>query len=129
MLERPHQRIAAADVMPGDTIILPAMVRFHEGTARPALVLWPGVADKDRQIPEIQWLAWGDEPRGWMPLHTPDIRKQGWSRREVFPLQIALPGEPPEVAGRRPKIPKRWIDGELHGALGRECKKLLKVLW
>jgi len=129
VLERPHQRIAAADVMPGDTIILPAMVRFHEGTARPALVLWPGVADKDRQIPEIQWLAWGDEPRGWMPLHTPDIRKQGWSRREVFPLQIALPGEPPEVAGRRPKIPKRWIDGELHGALGRECKKLLKVLW
>lgn len=129
LVERPHQAIAAADVLPGDTLVLPAMVRFHEGTARPALVLWPGVADASRAIPRLQWLAWGDEPRGWMPLHTPDIRTQGWSRREVFPLQIAMPAAIADVAGRRVKIPPRWVDAQLHAALGAECKKLLKVLW
>ncbi|MEM6993999.1 MAG: hypothetical protein AAF721_26035 [Myxococcota bacterium] len=128
-VERAHQSIAAGDVMPGDTVVLPAMVRFQEGTARPALVLWPGVADKARAVPGVQWLVWGDEPRGWMPLHTPDIRQQGWSRREVFPMQIALPCAVPTLAGRRAKIPARWVDAELHSALGRECKKLLKVLW
>jgi len=129
LVERPHQSIAAGDIMPSDTVVLPAMVRVREGTARPALVLWPGVADKSRAVPGIQWLVWGDEPRGWMPLHTPDIREQGWSRREVFPMQIALPAAIPAAAGRRARIPTRWVDAELHQALGRECKKLLKVLW
>ncbi|MBL4687720.1 MAG: hypothetical protein JKY37_24200 [Nannocystaceae bacterium] len=128
-VERPHSVIAAQDVMASDTVVLPAMVRFHEGTARPALVLWPGVADKARAVPSVQWLVWGDSPRGWMPLHTPNIREQGWSRREVFPMQIALRAEVPELPGRRSKIPDRWVDAEMHAALGRECKKLLKVLW
>ncbi len=129
VLERPIMKAAAADVMPGDTVLLPAMVRLHEGTARPALLLWPGVADDDREVQPPQWLVWGDEPRGWMPLRTLEIRAQGWSRRDVFPLQIALRRAVPEVPGHRVTLSERWVDGELFTALGRECKKLLKVLW
>jgi hypothetical protein len=129
LLERPAHPAAPADVLPGDAVILPAMVRFQEGTARPALLLWPGVADDDREPGSPQWLVWGDRPRGWMPLRTPEIRAQGWPRRDVFPLQIALPGQPPALPGHRVVLPARWVDGELFAALGRECKKLLKVLW
>lgn len=129
LLERPAHAAAEADVLPGDAVILPAMVRMHEGTARPALLLWPGVADDDREPADPQWLVWGDRPRGWMPLRTPEIRAQGWSRRDVFPLQIALPREPPALPGHRVALPSRWVDPELFAALGRECKKLLKVLW
>ncbi|MEM7159357.1 MAG: hypothetical protein AAF799_41345 [Myxococcota bacterium] len=129
LVERPVQVVPPSDVLPGDAVLLPAMVRAHEGTARPALLLWPGVADEDRELVATQWLVWGDEPRGWMCLQTPEIRAQGWSRRDVFPLQIALPRALPELAGRRVRLPDRWVDGELFSALGRECKKLLKVLW
>lgn len=129
LLERPAHPVAEADVLPGDAVILPAMVRTHEGTARPALLLWPGVADDEREPTAPQWLVWGDRPRGWMPLRTPEIRAQGWSRRDVFPLQIALPREPPALPGHRVPLPSRWVDAELFVALGRECKKLLKVLW
>ena len=129
LLERPAHPAADADVLPGDAVILPAMVRMHEGTARPALLLWPGVADDDREPMDPQWLIWGDRPRGWMPLRTPEIRAQGWSRRDVFPLQIALPREPPALPGHRTPLPSRWVDAELFAALGRECKKLLKVIW
>lgn len=129
VLERPVQVASPDDVMPGDTVVLGAMVRAHEGTARPALLLWPGVADEHRELQSPQWLVWGDEPRGWLPLRTPEIRAQGWSRRDVFPLQIALPRPPPSLAGRRSPLPERWVDAELFTALGRECKKLLKVLW
>lgn len=129
LLERPAHPVAEADVLPGDAVILPAMVRLHEGTARPALLLWPGVADDDREPQGPQWLVWGDRPRGWMLLRTPEIRAQGWSRRDVFPLQIALPREPPPLPGHRAPLPSRWVDAELFVALGRECKKLLKVLW
>lgn len=129
LLERPAQPVADADVLPGDAVILPAMVRMHEGTARPALLLWPGVADDDREPMGPQWLVWGDRPRGWMPLRTPEIRAQGWSRRDVFPLQIAMSREPPALPGHRAPLPPRWVDAELFVALGRECKKLLKVLW
>jgi len=109
--------------------VLPAMIRMHEGTARPALLVWPGVADEDRPRPPLQWLTWGDDPRAWVPLETPALRQQAWSRRGVFPLQIALPHAAPEVAGHRTALPSRWVDPELFAALGRECKKLLKVLW
>lgn len=129
LLERPAMPVAVADVLPGDAVILPAMVRLHEGTARPALVLWPGTADDEREVGEPQWLVWGDRPRGWMPLRTPEVRAQGWSRRDVFPLQIALPRDPPALPGHRASLSSRWVDGELFTALGRECKKLLKVLW
>lgn len=127
--DRPVQKAQAQDVLGADTLVLPAMVRTQQGMARPALVLWPGVADDEREVPPPQWLTWGDEPRGWIALRTPEIRAQGWSRRDVFPLQIAMPRPPPQVAGRRAPLPERWVDAELFTALGRECKKLLKVLW
>lgn len=129
LLERPAQPASETDVLPGDAVILPAMVRVQEGTARPALLVWPGVADDEREPGGPQWLVWGDRPRGWMLLRTPEIRAQGWSRRDVFPLQIALPREPPSLPGHRAALPARWVDAELFAALGRECKKLLKVLW
>ncbi len=129
LLERPVAALRPDEVLPGDALLLPAMFRFHEGTARPGLVLWPGVPSNDRPIPDIQWLTWGDDPRGWISLETPHIRAQGWTRREVFPLQVALPNAPPEVPGRRRPLPPKWIDPEGFSALVRECKKLLKVLW
>ena len=128
LLERPVVRRPASDVLPGDALLLPAMVRAREGTARPALVLWPGTPDPHREPPEPQWLVWGDKPRGWMPLETPQIREQGWSRTDLFPMQLALAAAP-AVAGNRQPIPDKWVDPELFQALARECKKLLKVLW
>ena len=126
--ERPTRPADPAAVLPADALLLPAMFRFHEGTARPGLVLWRGVPDH-RPVPSIALLTWGDQPRGWVQLDTPSIRAQGWSRREVFPLQVALAHAPPDVAGNRPALPKSWTDRELFAALGKECKKLLKVLW
>ncbi len=128
LLERPVARVAPNKVLPGDTVLLPAMVRFHEGTARPAILMRPGSVHDDRPV-DLSWLAWGDEPRGWVPLRTPEIRNQGWSRRAVFPLQVALPTAPPGLAGHRCSIPERWTDADLFAAMARECKKLLKVLW
>ncbi len=130
LLDRPVQQLAPADILPGDAILLPAMVRFAEGTARPALLVWPGVVeDHLGPAPELQWLVWGDEPRGWMPLETPEIRQQKWSRTEVFPLRVALAGVPEALPGKRARIDPKWIDREHFEALARECKKLLKVLW
>ena len=135
LVERPVAIMAPQDVLPADTLLLPAMLRFHEGTARPGLLLWPGVADGPKRTsgprPQLamQWLTWGDDPRAWVPLDTPSIRKQAWSRRGVFPLQTALPSPPPDVPGRRPRIPDAWVDPELFAALVRECKKLLKIVW
>jgi hypothetical protein len=128
LLERPVVRRPAGEVLPGDALLLPAMVRAREGTARPALVLWPGTPDAHREPPEPQWLVWGDNPRGWMPLETPHIRAQGWSRADLFPMQLAV-ATSPSVAGNRQPIPEKWVDPELFQALARECKKLLKVIW
>lgn len=129
LLERPVARTPADEVLPADAVLLPAMVRFSEGTARPALLLWPGTASAEREPPPLQWVVWGDEPRGWTPLQTLSIREQGWGRRDVFPLQVALPTVPEDLAGHRTEIPARWREPELFDALARECKKLLKVLW
>ncbi|HWB82200.1 MAG TPA: hypothetical protein VG755_44860, partial [Nannocystaceae bacterium] len=129
LAERPVEPRRADEVLAADALLLPAMVRVHEGTARPALLLWPGVADDLHEIPPIEWLTWGDRPREWIALRTPEIRAQGWSRRGVFPLQVALAGPPPQVAGRRVTVPARWADAELFAALVKECKHLLKVLW
>ncbi len=128
LLERPVARKPAGEVMPGDAVLLPAMVRAREGTARPAMLLWPGVPDKDARPPEPQWLVWGDRPRGWMPVTTPSIRKQGWSRTDLFPWQVAL-ARKPELAGNRAPLPEKWHDKDLFEALKRECKHLLKVIW
>ncbi|MEM6290079.1 MAG: hypothetical protein AAGA54_02405 [Myxococcota bacterium] len=128
VLERPTSTLDADHVLPGDAILLPAMFRLREGTARPGLVVWPG-APKGRRRGDTQLLTWGDDPREWLVLDTPSIRKQGWSRRDVFGLQVALRHPLPEVAGHRPRLPKRWSDPELFDALVKECKKLLKVLW
>jgi hypothetical protein len=129
LAERPVEERKPEDVLAADALLLPAMIRFHDGVARPALLLWPGVADELREIPPLEFLAWGDRPRGWISLRTPEIRAQGWSRREVFPLQTALAVAPPVVAGRRAPVPARWTDAELFAALVKECKRLLKVLW
>jgi hypothetical protein len=115
-------------VMPADVAILPAMVRFREGGARPALLLWPGTKDPEREPPEPTWLVWGDAPREWIPLTTPRIREQGWSRPALFPMQVAL-ASAPMLAGHRQPLPERWVDPEQFTALARECKRLLKVLW
>lgn len=129
LLERPVDLRAADEVLPNDALLLPAMIRVQEGTARPALLLWPGTASELGEPEPVEWITWGDRPRGWMPLATPEIRAQGWSRRGVFPLQVALAGPPPQVAGRRPNVPGRWADAELFAAMVKECKHLLKVLW
>lgn len=128
LLERPVVRRPPGDVLPGDALLLPAMVRFREGTARPALVLWPGTPDAGREPPPLRWLAWADNPRGWISLETPEIRRQGWSRADVFPMQVAIAAAP-TVAGNREPLPDKWVDPELFAALARECKKMLKVLW
>lgn len=128
ILERPTTLMESADVLPADALLLPAMFRLREGTARPGLVVWPG-APKGRRRKDTQLLTWGDEPRQWLSLDTPSIRTQGWSRRDVFPLQVALRNPLPEVPGQRPRIPGRWVDAELFDALAAECKKLLQVLW
>ncbi len=128
LLERPVVRRPPAELLPADAVLLPAMLRPREGTARPGLVLWPGTPDPHREPPEPQWLVWGDNPRGWMPLETPQIRDQGWSRADLFPMQIALLAAP-TVAGNRAALPEKWVDPELFQALARECKKLLKVIW
>jgi hypothetical protein len=135
LVERPVAIRTPEDVLPADTLLLPAMLRCHEGTARPGLIVWPGAVDAParrtgpRTPLTIQWLTWGDDPRGWIPLDTPSIRLQGWSRRDVFPLQTTLARRPPEVPGRRPRIPDAWLDPELFNALVKECKKLLKIVW
>ena len=135
VLERPTAKMAADELLPGDHLLLPAMLRLREGTARPGLVVWPGSARTEREdgspepTPPLRVLAWGDKPAAWMPLETPSIREQRWSRMDVFPVQIALHRTPPELGGRRAEIPERWVDAELFGALARECKKALKVLW
>lgn len=134
LAERPVDVRPAADILAADALLLPAMIRLHSGTARPALLLWPGVADELRELPPLEWITWGARPREWIALGTPEIRAQGWTRREVFPLQVALAAPPPQVegrqvAGRRTAIPSRWIDAELFAALVKECKHRLEVLW
>lgn len=127
ILDRPVASSVAGDVKPADAVLLPAMVRLREGTARPALLLWPGAAGDD--VREPTWLVWGDAPRSWTPLRTPQIREQGWTRRDVFPLEVALGTRPPDVPGTRAEIPASWHDAERFSALAQECKHLLKVLW
>jgi hypothetical protein len=128
LLERPVTRATLEKILPGDALLLPAMVRFEEGTARPALLLLPG-NPSGGTAPEPEWLVWGDAPRGWMPLRTPEIREQKWERRGVFPLQVALPAAHPDGLAGHGSVPRRWVDPELFAALTRECRKLLKVLW
>lgn len=130
VLDRPTEQRPITEVLPGDAILLPAMVRFAEGTARPALLLWPGVVeDHEGEPPKTQWLIWGDEPRGWMTLDTPAIRKQRWSRTDVFPMQVAIASVPAGLPGKRVKIEDRWVDRGHFEVLAKECKRLLKVLW
>jgi hypothetical protein len=130
LLERPTERRPKSEILPGDALLLPAMVRFAEGTARPALLVWPGVVeDHAGPPPDTSLLVWGDEPRAWMALETPEIRLQKWSRTDVFPIQLALASVPEGVPGKRVEFERKWIDREHFEALAKECKKLLKVLW
>lgn len=127
--ERATARLDREALLPGDTLLLPAMVRTREGTVRPALLAWPGVPeDRDGEPADPMWLCWGDDPRGWMPMATPQIREQRWTRSDLFPMQVSLRALP-EAPGRRARLNPRWVDKEQFDAMARECKKLLKVLW
>lgn len=130
VLDRPTERRSVADTLPGDAILLPAMVRFNEGTARPALLIWPGVVeDHEGPAPEPQLLVWGDDPRAWMALETPQLRDQKWARTDVFPIQVALAGVPEGLPGKRHALDPKWNDPQHFEAMAKECKKLLKILW
>jgi len=130
LLDRPIAKLDPDAILPGDALLFPAMVRFAEGTARPALLLWPGVVeDHPGAPPPPTLLVWGDDPRAWLALETPQIRKQKWKRTDVFPIQVALASVPEDLPGKRAKLDPKWIDGEHYKALAKECKKLLKVLW
>ena len=130
LLERPLAKLDFDAILPGDAVLFPTMVRFAEGTARPALLLWPGVVEDHKSPPPPpQLLVWGDEPRGWLALETPQIRKQKWTRTDVFPIQVAIAGVPEGLPGKRQGLDPKWIDRKHYEALAKECKKLLKVLW
>jgi hypothetical protein len=129
LLERPTVVRGLDEILPGVALLIPAMLRFREGTARPGLFLWPGEAREDRPAPDPMWLTWGDKPRQWIALDTPQIREQRWSRSDVFPLHAAMRIAAPTVPGLRSKLPKRWHDAKLFTALVDECKHQLKVLW
>ena len=130
LLERPTARLEPGEILPGDALLLPAMVRFAEGTARPALLLWPGVVEDHKSPPPPpKILVWGDDPRAWMALETPAIRTQKWSRTDVFPIQVAVASVPASLPGKREPLEPKWIDATHFEALAKECKKQLKVLW
>jgi len=129
LLERPVVRRPMAEVLPGDALVIPAMLRMGEGTARPALLVWPASPRPTGDLPEPTWLVWGDNPRGWMVLDTPSIRSQKWSRAQLFPMQVALASACTDAPGHRVHLPERWLDRELFLALARECKRALVVVW
>ncbi|MGB1700713.1 MAG: hypothetical protein ACPHRO_12205, partial [Nannocystaceae bacterium] len=128
--DRAYSPLGAQAPMSADVLVLPAMFRLKEGTARPGLVVWPGTARRELPAPRLQFLTWGKDPSvGWVELSTPEIRAQQWSRTDIFPLQVAIRRVPKEVPGQRAKIPRQWEDEALFEALARECRKAMKVLW
>jgi hypothetical protein len=130
LLERPIAQWRRDEpILAGDVVLLPAMVRAHAGTCRPALAVWAARQRAERDTPEIGWVVWGDRPRGWIALETPQIREQRWTRSEVFPLTVALGASAPDAAGERPAVPAKWRDAELFDAMVRECRAKLEVLW
>jgi hypothetical protein len=129
LLERPTTRRPMSDVLPGDALVVPAMLRMGDGTARPALYVWPASPRPLDELPEPTWIVWGDHPRGWMILDTPSIRAQNWSRTQIFPMQIALASGCAGAPGHRIPLSERWQDRELFLTLARECKKALVVVW
>lgn len=113
-----------------DTIVIPAMFRLKEGTARPGLVVWAGTTRPEFPAPTLQFLTWGKDPSvGWIELSTPEIRAQRWSRTDIFPLQVAVRHLPTDTPGQRTKLPRNWHDEALFEALAKECRKTMTVLW
>lgn len=129
--ERPYTPLTEShELLPADTLLLPAMFRFREGTARPGMVVWSGTTQETDPVPPLRFLTWGADPSvGWVELSTPDIRAQRWTRTDVFPLQVALSASVGPVPGRRARLPRGWDDTELFAALARECQKAMKVVW
>lgn len=130
VLDRSIRSIAPCELMPQDSLVLAAMFRFAQGTARPGWVYWSAKGEQ----PSIRYFVWGDEPRQWIELITPELRRQKWERRSVFPMQVALSATGLEELSqqkdsRYDKLPSRWQDRELFAALAKECRKLLRVLW
>jgi hypothetical protein len=128
--DRPYVALGDKTPLGADTLVMPAMFRLKEGTARPGLVVWSGTSRPDLPAPKLQFLTWGKDPSvGWIELSTPEIRAQQWSRGDVFPLQVAIRRVPKNVPGQRATIPRTWEDAALFDALARECRKAMKVLW
>lgn len=129
IIDQPIARFAEAEVLENDALLLPAMLRLAEGTARPGLVVLSAATAPNGEPMAPRILTWGDDMRGWVTLDAPRLREHKWTRTDVFPLSVALARPAPNVPGRRARLPKTWHDPDLFGAMARECKKLLKVLW
>lgn len=130
VLERSVKALALDDVMPQDSLLLAAMLRFSSGIARPGWVYWSPNGDES----SLRYFVWGDTPRGWTELATPSLREQKWSRSEVFPLQVALRTPELETLAqaqdpRYARLSPRWSDAELFAAMAKECRQRLLVLW
>lgn len=128
--ERSIKALGADEVMPLDSLILPAMLRLANSDARPGWVYW----EPHHDTASLRYFVWGDNPRAWIELSTPDIRAQKWSRTDVFPLQVALRsdsiGSLPQCSDSRyAALPGAWMDPELFAAMAKECRQRLKVLW
>ncbi len=106
--------------------LVAAMVRPPSGPARPALVLAPR-EHETADVPRI--LVWGDAPREWIELSTPAIRAQGWRRREIFPLEVALAVPPEHLDARDAALDRRWANPERFEALAAACRRELAVVW
>jgi hypothetical protein len=131
LLERATQVLAAdIEILPGDTLVMAAMLKPANGLIRPALALWPAHPEDASQAEEPTLLVWGDAPRGWFALNTLTLREQRWPRAEFFPCAVMLREVVRDPPGKRRPLPAHWqVNGEAFSNAAQECKRLLKVLW
>lgn len=130
VVDRSLKPLSVSEVMPLDALVLPAMLRFANSDARPGWIYWSPSGD----AASLRYFVWGDSPRAWVELCTPELRVQKWSRSEVFPLQVALRSQgledlPQASDPRYEALPPAWKDPELFAAMAKECRQRLKVLW
>lgn len=130
IVDRSFKAIEVPELMSLDSLVLPAMLRLANSDARPGWIYW----SPSGETPSLRYFVWGDNPRAWIELSTPELREQKWSRTEVFPLQVALRSTglhelPQSADDRYERIPAAWKDAELFAAMAKECRQRLKVLW
>ncbi|RMG98393.1 MAG: hypothetical protein D6705_05960, partial [Deltaproteobacteria bacterium] len=122
----PHAPVDVSDVDAPGPWLVAAMVRPAQGPVRPALCLVPGPEDPEARP---SWIVWGDAPRGWVELSTPEIRRQGWTRRSVYPLAPALAVSREALGPRAARIPDGWTDPATFAELAATCRRELSVVW